>query len=71
LTCNDYSYAKVFWDTYDPTKRGDIKKAIEGSSGMIRSILAKELSIRHTPEIHFYYDEQFESEQNIENLLKE
>lgn len=65
----DYSQAKVYWDTYDAAKRGDIKKAIEGISSKLRSILAKELNVRHTPELFLYYDSQFESEKAITDLL--
>lgn len=65
----DYSIANVYWDTFDPSKRGDIKKAIEGIAGKTRSLLAKNLSIRHTPIINFFYDSQFEDELKITKLL--
>ena len=65
----DYSHVNVYWDTYDNEKRGDVKKAIEGVSSKLRSILAKELKVRHTPIVHLYYDSQFEAERNIESLL--
>lgn len=68
---NDYSQAKVFWDTYDAEKRGDTKKAVEGVASKLRSILAKELNVRHTPELFLYYDSQFEDERKIEELLKD
>jgi ribosome-binding factor A len=65
----DYSHAKVYWDTYDSSKRGDIKKALDGISSKLRSILAKELDVRHTPHLELFYDSQIEDELNIENLL--
>lgn len=68
---DDYSQAKVYWDTYDSNKRGNAKKAVEGISSKLRSILAKKLDVRHTPNITFIYDSQFEDEKNIENLLDE
>ncbi len=67
---NDYSLAKVYWDTFDSSKRGDIKKAIDGVSSKLRSILAKELKVRHTPQLELYYDAQFESEKAITDLLE-
>jgi ribosome-binding factor A len=67
----DYSIAKVYWDTYDATKRGDLKKALQGVSSKLRSILAKELNVRHTPELKLKYDSQFEDERNIENLIND
>ena len=66
----DYSLAKVYWDTFDAAKRGSIKDAIEGSASKLRSILAKELNIRHTPKLTFFYDSQYEDEAKIAELLK-
>ncbi len=65
----DYSVAEVYWDTFDPGKRGDIKEAIDGLTGKMRSLLAKKLDVRHTPIITFIYDSQFEDEMNITKLL--
>ena len=65
----DYSEAKVFWDTFDSSKRGDIKKAIEGCASKVRSVLAKNLKVRHTPRLTFFYDSQFEDEKAITDLL--
>ena len=65
----DYSVAKVYWDTFDVGKRGEIKVAIDGVASKMRSILAKELKVRHTPIIELYYDSQFEDERKIEKLL--
>lgn len=67
----DYSAAKVYWDTFDSSKRGDVKAALEGVAGKLRSVLAKKLNVRHTPELSFVYDSQFEDEKNIERLLKD
>ncbi len=65
----DYSQAKVYWDTFDSSKRGDAKKAFEGIASKLRSILAKELKVRHTPRLEIFYDSQVEDEKKIEDLL--
>jgi ribosome-binding factor A len=67
----DYSMATVYWDTFDSTKRGDVKDAVEGTRGKLRSLLAKNLNVRHTPDITFIYDSQFEDEARIQKLLDE
>ncbi len=67
---NDYSMAKVYWDTFDASKRGDAKEAFDGVGKKLRAILAKELNVRHTPALELIYDSQFEDERNIESLLK-
>lgn len=67
---DEYDYAKVWWDTFDSSKRGDIKEALEGVRGKIRSVLASKLDVRHVPEIQFHYDSQYEDEMRISQLLK-
>lgn len=66
----DYSYAKVMWDTFDKAHRGDAKAAIEGISGKLRTRLAKSLDVRHTPQLKFEYNAQFEAEHHISQVLK-
>ena len=66
----DYGYAVISWDTFDSHTRGDAKKAIEAAAGRIRSELAKVLDVRHVPSISFVYDNQFEEEKKIMDLLK-
>ena len=67
---DDYANAKVWWDTFDSSKRGEIKEAISHLKGRIRTILASRLDVRHVPELHFVYDSQYEDEQKIDRLLK-
>ena len=67
----DYSQAKVYWDTFDGQKRGDIKKAIDGVAGKVRSLLAKVLKVRQVPNITFEYDSQYEAELKISKILQE
>jgi ribosome-binding factor A len=67
---NDFSMAKVYWDTFDSGKRGDIKKALNSAHGMLRSSLAKVLNVRHTPELNLLYDGQFDGEQAIDAILE-
>lgn len=66
----DKSWAKVYWDTYNTEHKEEVKAAIEKSAGKLRSVLAKTLNVRHTPEIQFLYDSQFEDENHIMDLLK-
>ena len=66
----DYSHAKVYWDTFDVQNRGTIKQGMDGLASKLRSLLAKEMNVRHTPSLSFFYDSQFEDERKIEELLK-
>lgn len=67
----DYSHAKVYWDTFNSATRGDAKEAIESTAGKMRKILASKMEVRHTPEIHYIYNSQFEDESKISKLLKD
>ena len=68
---DDFSMATLYWDTFDPAKRGDIKSEITKCAGKIRSHLAKTLNVRHTPSIELEYDSQFEDESAIDKILQE
>ncbi len=65
----DYSVATISWDTFNATKRGDSKEAILNMKGKLRSELAKNLKLRHTPELKFIYDSQFEDANKITSLI--
>ena len=67
----DYHYGKVYWDTFDTGKRGDIKSALENAAPRLRSKLASILPLQQVPKLEYFYDSQVESEHNIERLLNE
>jgi len=67
----DYSHAKVYWDTFNAQTRGDAKNAIESTAGRMRKILASKMEVRHTPEIQYIYNSQFEDANKIDRLLKD
>ena len=47
------------------------QKGLEGARGMIRKLLGQSMSIRHTPELFFIYDQSVEMSVRIEETLKE
>jgi ribosome-binding factor A len=67
----DYSHAKVYWDTFNASTRGDAKDAIESTAGRMRKLLSTKMDVKHTPEIHFIYNSQYEDESKITKLLKD
>jgi ribosome-binding factor A len=67
----DYSHAKVYWDTFNAATRGDAKEAIEATASRMRALLASKMEVRHTPQIHYIYNSQFEDESKITRLLKD
>lgn len=67
----DYSHAKVYWDTFNVATRGDAKEAIESTSSRMRALLAAKMEVKHTPQLHYVYNSQYEDESKITKLLKE
>jgi ribosome-binding factor A len=67
----DYSHAKVYWDTFNTATRGDAKDAIESTTARMRSLVAQKMEIKHTPQIHYIYNSQYEDESKITRLLKD
>lgn len=65
----DFSQAVCSWDTFDSSKRGDAKNAIMKVSSRLRGIISQKMELRHTPQLTFIYDDSFECEQNITELL--
>lgn len=54
----DLSHAKVYFGMLNPDdESSDAQAALNGASGFLRSQLARELGIRHVPELHFHFDD--------------
>lgn len=67
----DYSHAKVYWDTFNTATRGDAKEAIESTTSRMRALLAAKMEVKHTPQLHYVYNSQYEDESKITKLLKD
>jgi ribosome-binding factor A len=67
---NDYTEAKVFWDSFNPQDKDAITASLKKVAGATRSHLGRLLTVRQVPVIVFVYDTQFESEQFIGQLLQ-
>ena len=67
---NDLSRAKIFWDTYDSSKKEEITQALKKVKGKVRTQLSINLKLKQAPEINLLYDNQFEEEAKIDDILK-
>ncbi|MFZ9034970.1 MAG: 30S ribosome-binding factor RbfA [Francisellaceae bacterium] len=66
----DLSHAKVYFSSLDEKMPiADIGKALNKSAGFFRSYLARELTLRIAPEVHFYHDESLDYGQKMETLI--
>lgn len=68
---NDLSYAKVYFTSTSNLSTEQMEKELKEASGYIRHELAEKIDIRHTPELHFVYDESISYGNRIEQLIKE
>ena len=68
----DQSHAKVFFTTLGPA--ADIAACLEGlqrAAGFLRTSLAKRLTVRKVPELHFAHDESIERGARLSQLIDE
>jgi ribosome-binding factor A len=69
---SDLRYARVYYTVIGSEReRSQTAIGIEKATPYIRRQLASKLSIRHTPELTFVYDESIEYGAHIESILKD
>ena len=68
ITSKDLSRSKVFFNSAEEEKN-QVKKTLVNAAGFLRSRLAKNLKLRHTPELQFYYDHAQNTGSRIEELI--
>jgi ribosome-binding factor A len=69
-TTNDLSISKVYVSFLNKNTKKSME-ALEKSKGYIRSLLAKRLTIRKCPELHFVLDTSLEYGNKIESIIHE
>ena len=65
----DNSRAIVYWDTFDPRTHPQAAQAMGRAAGRLRTLLARKLKKKTVPKLTVRYDEQFEQEQRMVELL--
>ena len=69
---NDYSHARVNISILgDEAKQEETMKALQKAKGYIRTELAREIQVRHAPELEFRLDRSIEHGIRISSLLEE
>ena len=67
---NDLSYAKIYYTVLDRDKIDSTAEALEKAAPFIRTKLAEEVNIRHTPELRFIYDKSIAYGEHIDQLIE-
>ncbi len=69
---DDLRHAKVYYTMFQGQENmTQVTRSLDKATGFMRSHLAKTLNLRFTPELRFWYDEEFEEVKKIEKLLDE
>lgn len=71
----DLRNAKVYWvvsilGEADREERiAEVQEAFDSAAGFFRKMASKQLGIRFTPELRFYYDDTLDTVENVERLM--
>jgi ribosome-binding factor A len=66
----DMAHAKVFVTALMPEKSREAVKALKELAPEIRHRLSQTIRMRHTPELHFHYDDSVDKGERIDALLR-
>ena len=67
----DMAHAKVFVTALMPEKSREAVKALKALAPEIRHQLSQTVRMRHTPELHFHYDDSVDKGERIDALLRD
>lgn len=64
----DLGHAKVYFTVYDEDKKLAVN-ILNAASGFLRSALARSITVRTVPQLHFVYDESIEYGEKLSRLI--
>ncbi len=68
----DLRHAKVYFSTLgDMEVRKKTQDGLNSAAAYLRSMLARNLELKFTPELHFQFDDSFERAEHISKLLSD
>lgn len=71
-TTNDLKYCKIFVSILgDDEKKEEVMQVLNRASGFVRSLIAKRINLRVTPEIKFILDDSLEYSFKIDKIIRE
>lgn len=71
-TTNDLKYCKVYVSILgDEEKKNEVMSVLKGAAGFIRSLIARRINLRITPEFNFILDDSLDYSFKIDKILKE
>ena len=71
-TTKDLKYCKIFVSILgDDEKKEEVMQVLNRASGFVRSLIAKRINLRVTPEIKFILDDSLEYSFKIDKIIRE
>lgn len=67
----DMAHAKVFVTALQSERAQEAMKGLKELTPEIRHELSRSVKMRHTPELHFHYDDSVDRGERIDNLLRD
>lgn len=68
----DLRHAKIYWVVGgDDERKNQAQDAFNAAEGYFRSAVGKELGLRFTPALRFFYDDTLDTYEEIDKLLKQ
>ena len=72
VVSKDLHSARVFFSTLgDKIEKEKTLKGLQSAASYLRTQLAHNLTLKFTPELHFFFDDSFERAEHITKLLSE
>jgi ribosome-binding factor A len=70
-TTPDFKFAKVYVSALGSKSKKDVMEGLKKAKGFMRSLLAKRINLRITPDLDFELDETAENGEKIDRILEE
>ena len=67
----DLAHAKVFVTALQAERSAEALAGLKALAGEIRYRLARQVKLRHVPELHFHYDDSVDRGERIDALLRD
>ena len=67
----DLSHAKIYVLASDPESSQQAAEALNRAAGFLRGQVARELTSRSVPQLHFIYDQTIDHANRMESLIAE
>lgn len=67
----DFRQAKIYFSLLKNSELAPAQDALRRAAGHFRRLIAAHAGLRHTPELHFYYDETLVRAEKLDHLLND